>query len=620
MAQIVSSEHGEIIEQPFASEVFERLPEPKSAVSLTSSEYDKVKKWQARITVARKIRNEKLKDLSKYIDFYEGRQWHNDDDMPILKDKTTVNLVFANIKKELPYLYFQNPTPIVNPRRGEFELNAFAMKELLKYYTKFNMGTELKKHVRLCLLDAKFSFGCLKASYTPRFSVNPNKDQPVSAGYDDFGQPIFVYDDENNVLTEPDEILTSELYYIERISPREILIDPECRNFTERAKWVAQEIVKPLKYLKENKLYKNTETLARNIELSDIFKTTLHKTTEEVSASKELYGEDNEKVRFVEIYDLENDELLVLPDNADYFIREEKIFMSPFSFLKFNESPDNFYSFSDVSVEIPLQQEINIGRSMMITHARRSARKYFYSEETFRGIDDIEGMGAAKNPEDMTFFKVAEYDKPPAPLGMATQDPVIFQNLYQSRIDYNEVVGSTEAQRGLTERRKTKGEASFQESHSTVRRGDKQSLVADFIVDTYSNLAKLMQATLTVPQAIKIIGDSGIFWSQVGRKDIQGEFHYEIEVSELRPQIPEMDRKELSEFIFALSNILNSILANPVGPMVFNIQGLVGELAKSYPSINVSKILNVNVTPEQIAQMVMMQLKQGGEQKQIAEE
>lgn len=611
MPDIISAEHGEILEQPQASETFKKLPEPKKIIP-EGTDFNKVKKWQQRIAVARKIREEKLKDLKLLMDYYEGIQWHLNDNMTILKDKTTVNLIFSNIKKELPYLYFQNPTPIVNAKRGEFEFNAFAQQELLKYYTRFNLNTEFKRHVRLAILDAKFSFGILKVSYTPKFSINPNANKPVIAGYDDFNNPIFIIDSETgNVLFEPNETLVSELYYVERCSPREILIDAECRNFPERAKWIGHEIVKPLKYLKDNDLYKNTENLSRNVDLSDLFRTTLQKTSEEIQAAKELYGEDTEKVKFVEIYDFENQELLVLPDNTHWFIREENIFLNPFSFLKFNEKPDEFYPIPDVRIEKPLQQEVNIGRSLMITHARRSARKYYYSEDTFRGIDDTEGIEAAKNPDDMTFFKIADYDKPPEPLKLAVQDPTIFQNLIQSRTDYNEVTSSTEMQRGVTERRKTKGEAFFQEHHAAVRRGDKQSLVADFIVDTYTNLGKLMQHTLTIPQAIQVIGKAGIFWSQVARKDIQGEFFYEIDVSELRPQIPELDRRELSEFIFALSNFMNAVAINPILIQIFNIKGLIGEFAKSYPSINVENILNVNVTPEKIADLVWQQIQTG---------
>lgn len=605
---IESDQRGEVIEQPMASEVYEKLPEPKR--KYRDEDYDLVQKWKARILVARKIRDEKLKDLNKLIDFYEGKQWHLDDDMPVLKDRTTVNLMFSNIKKELPYLYFQNPTPIINAKRPEFELNAFAIQELMKNYVKYNMGTELKKHIRLCMLDAKFSFGCVKTSYTPRFDVNPNKYKPIVNGYDEFGFPIFVYDEEGNVLLEDGEILTSEFYYIERISPREMLIDPECRNFPERASWLGQEIIKPLSYLKENELYKNTEHLARNIELSELFQKTLNKTTQEVQASRELYGDDTEKVKFVEIYDIENMKLLCLADNNDFFIRDTDIRLSPFSFLKFNESPDNFYPVPDARIEKPLQQEVNIGRSMMITHARRSARKYYYSQETFQGIEDNEGIESAKNPEDMTFFKIGDYDKPPKALDMATQDATVFQNLIQSRMDYNEVTDSTEAQRGLTERRKTKGEAAFQESHGAVRRTDKQSLVADFMVDIYKNLAILMQHTLTIPQALKIIGNAGIFWTQVQSKDIQGEFYYDIEVSDLRPQIPEMERRELAEFITALSNFINAIAANPILMQIFDVQGIIKEFAKSYPSLNVENVLNMAVTPEQIANMVMIQLQQ----------
>lgn len=619
MANIITDQGGEVIEQPQSSEVYERLKEPekKGLLNTGSSEYKKVQLWKARIAVARKIRKDRLKDSKQLIRYYENLQWEGIDDLPILNDKTTINLIFANFKKELPNLYFQNPTPIVNPKRGEFALNAYAMQELLKFYTKFNMGIELKKHVRLAILDAKYAFGTLKVSYTPKFGVNPNANKAIIAGYNSFGEPLFLTDENNNIVAEPENIIVSELYYVERISPLEMLIDAECRNFINRAKWVGQEIVKPLNYLQNNKLYENTEFLSSNVELTEIFKDVFNKTTEEISAVKELDTDDSKQVRFVEIRDFENNELLVLPDGEDFFIREEPIVVkNTYSFLKFNESPDNFYPLPDWRIEKPLQREINIGQSQFITHMRRASRKYYYGPNTFAGEDEDKEIEKAKNPEDMSFFKISDYGQPPQPLETAQMDASIFQYFYQSRSNYNEVVGSTEMERGLVERRKTKGEAVFQEGHSAVRKGDKQGLVADFIVETYKNLAELMQHTLTVPQAIQIIGNTGIFWTEVNSKDIKGEFFYDIEISDMRPQIPEIDRQELSEFIFALSNILNSILANPIGQLIFNIQGLIKEFAKSYPSINVENILNGQITPQQIADAVMLQLQSGNNSNQ----
>ncbi len=210
----------------------------------------------------------------------------------------------------------------------------------------------------------------------------------------------------------------------------------------------------------------------------------------------------------------------------------------------------------------------------------------------------------------MSFFKVGTYGEPPKPLEMASQDATVFQNLIQSRVDFNEVSGSTEMKRGVTERRKTKGEATLQEGHQVVRQSDKQSLVADFIIDTYQNLAKLMQNTLTVEQAIKIIGPTGTFWTKVTREDIVGEFFFDIDVQDLRPQIPELDKQELNEFIFALSNFINSLTSNPLMMQVFNMQGTVKEFCKSYPNIDCENLLNMNVTPEQIAKMVIEQQQQ----------
>ena len=97
MADIISSERGEIIEEPLASEAFERLPEPDGI----SAADDKVKMWRARIDVARKIREIKFKTLNTLINYYEGIQWFFDDKDESVNyntDRATVNLIFANIK------------------------------------------------------------------------------------------------------------------------------------------------------------------------------------------------------------------------------------------------------------------------------------------------------------------------------------------------------------------------------------------------------------------------------------------------------------------------------------------------------------------------------------------
>lgn len=606
MTKMTSDQSGTIIEQPLASEVYTTLPQPADYLTKAT---DKVKKWRSRIDASRAMRDIKLSPLEKWIDFYEGNQWGNKDEsgIDVVGDRATVNLIFENIKQELPSLYFDNPYPIVTAKRNEFELSAFAMQELLKNYIKYNMGTELKKHVRLAILDAKFIFGCLKTTYTPRFSVNPNKGQPVIIGYTPDKIPIFQQDEEGNFVAHPDKIITSDLYYVERVSPREMLIDVECRNFVKRSPWIGQEIVKPLEYIKESKLYKNTEALSANVEYRQRFP---DRTSEEESAARQLSDSvDTEKVRFVEIHDLENNELLVLADNGTEFIREEKMYMNPFTFLKFNEKPDAFYPVSDIKQEIPMQQEVNIGNTLMLIHARHSARKYVIDNETFSNIDEEEGMEALKNPEDMTIVKCSDIEHAPVPIGMAPSDPGIYQSLMQSVNNFNRIAGGTEAGTGFTQRRKTGKEAQFQEQHGAVRRVDKQNLVADFVTETFTNLGQLMQATLSTKQAIKIIGAAGMFWTQVERKDIQGELFYEVDVMDIRPQVPDQDKRELAEFIQSIASFMGALAQNPLFMQVMNIQGTIKELAKPYPSLKVENILNGQITPEQVAQAAKLQME-----------
>ena len=594
---------GEIIEQPASSEVYETLPEPEDNNTVST---DEVRKWRSRIDAAREVRDIKLKSLEAWIRIYEGFHWAIEEGEEVALDLSTVNLIFANIKKELPNLYFQNPEPVVSARMKEYELPAFALQELMKFYINYNMGTELKKHVRLAILDAKFIFGTLKTTYTPRFSVNPNKGKPIVLGYTPDKRPVFKIT-EDGVQMEPNQILTSELYYVERVSPTEMLFDVSCRNFVERSEWLAQEIVKPVSYFKNNALYENTENLQSNVDIRDIYK---NKDDKEISAARKLSDKDDtELCRVVEIHDLKNNKLYVLPDNSNNFIREEGALMNPYSFLKFNEKPDSWWPVSDIKQEIPLQQEINIGRSMMMAHARRSARKYFYDEETFNGISPVEGIEAMKDPSDMTLVKVNDLEHRPRVAELAVQDPSIFQNLMQSHNDFNLVSGGTEAGTGFTQRRKTKGEAQFQEGHGAVRMVDKQNLVADFVSETYRNLGELIQATLTKTQAIKIIGPTGIFWTEVKSGDIEGEVFYEIDSAELRPRTPDSDKAALGEFIGIVVNFLGAMSQNPLLQQVFDLQGTIKEIAKSFPNVNAQNILNGQITPEQIATLALKQME-----------
>jgi len=563
------------------------------------NDLDKLELWKRRISVAKRDRDEYVgKDHNVLIDYYKGNQWHNADGLPILEDNTTVNLIFANIKKEMPYLYYQNPTPIVEAKRMEFETGAIAAQELLRFYTKYNLKTSLKKHIRLAILDSKFAFGCMKAIYTPKFESNPNAGDPIQIGIDAFNDPVYLTDDEGNLVSETNMLLVSELFAAERISPKDMLIDPECGNFIERSKWIGQEIIKSLDYIKRSPLYKNTDDLQSNVTLEEVLRRTSEK------AIREL---DEERVKIYEMYDIETKELLVLAEGHTKFIRIAKFNVQPFSILKFNEIPDEFYALADVAVEKPLQQEINVSASMVITHARRASRKYVYEEKS---ISD-EQLENLKDPGDMTFAAIKDWNKPPKALESATQDPSIFQYTSQSKINFNEVVGSTEMERGVVERRKTFGEAKFQEGHGSARRSDKQSLVADFVSEIYTNIFQLMQFNLNTEQAIKVIGPKGKFWTKVKREDIQGEYFVDIEVAELRPNLPEVEKADLIQFVQILGQFLMQAANNPLTNVVVNIKGLISELARSYPNLNVEKILNMGMTPNDIAKMAVAMNQQG---------
>jgi len=566
--------------------------------------------WRDRIERSKKIRKKFLKEVKEFIDFYVGIQWGSR--KTTLSEKAVVNLIFNHIKTQLPFLYFQNPKWYCRPKGNkdnivQTKLNAQLAQTFLNYYAKENLGIALKKEMRLAILDAYFAFGTIKVGYVADFEINPNYEKFNILGQDERGDPIYEVNSETGEIMrdETEEIVTNEAFYARRRSPRVMLFDPEAENYFEGGRYIAEEIVKSVQDVKNSKLYENT----KNLEPSFSVKPGYALDEQDKDDMPEI-REDLERITLYEIYDLEHDKLIVLADDHDEFLRDENmpegIEDCPYEFLRFNEIPDELYPLSDIKNLKPVQEEYNLGRSMIMTHAKRFARKYGYKSDTFPPGEEATEIEKFKDPEDGTLFKYLE--SMPEPVKDAPLDAAVYASFEQSKQDFREVGGATEHERGVVERRKTAYEAAQIAKPAGIRREDRKSLVEDFASGIGRKFVQSMQANLTIEEAVEIAGQAGMEWQNVSRENIAGEFYIGVEVGTAAPSIPEFERQELMNVFQVISQMPSELVMIHV-----NFEGILKSLPKYFPLIESDEIIN---TPEKAKQMKdwITQMKQKQQQ------
>lgn len=560
--------------------------------------------WNDRIERARKIRKKYFEDrkvnVKRLIDFYKGNQWG---DLQVsLPEKPTVNLIFQHVKSQLPSLYFQNPRWYVRPKgrfKKDFENSAILAEELLNYYVEENLRISLKKQIRLAILDAFFSYGCIKVGYVGAFEPNPNYGEFKILGEDESGEPLYAKDENGQLKIDEDEnIITNEAFLASRISPRHMLFDPECENYFESGRWVAQEIIKSVQDVINSKLYSNTNGLKESFSVESGYSLSSKETDYWQDDVPEV-KDDTNRIRLYEIYDTEHDKILVFAEGHDRWLRNEEmpdgIEGSPFSYLRFNEIPDEMYPMSDIEPLKPIQEEYNLGRGMVLTHAKRFGRKYGYVKDKFGGEDPVKEIEKLKDPEDGTLFEVNELPLSGViePLADAPLDAAVYSNFEQAKQDFREVGGATEWDRGLVERRKTAYEASKLSGASNVRKEDRAMLVEDFCSEIGTKMLQSMQANLSTEEAIEIIGDEGKEWKTISRDDINGQYNVGVQIGTSAPRIPEQEKAELMELLGTLVKLPPNIILPEL-----NIKGTLEEIIKLYPLIKRENIFN---SPEQKA-------------------
>lgn len=571
---------------------------------ISKKERDEVSIWRSRIARAKAKRQDSLKIWQRGVEMYCGKHYDSIGDMA--GDHVVVNKIFASVRAALPSLIFSRPHFYVRERKAILAQDetgalvdisrdrALAKENWLNYRYKEGNG---HFQVRLSVLSSFFALGAVKVGYTPVFQDNKRRGEfdldeegnflmvqddktgdivpALSQGdYMRLDDGSIIYDDDGVPLLEPARIPGKGEYFIEWVPPENFLFDPEGKNDFRQHRWIIEEWVRPLREVRNDPLFKHakqvqgTEMLGakpaddndpNNLKVStQLFKDGMQ------AKDSDAVTEDETRVRGYEIWDFEKNEVLVLVESPptgsdvnDFFLRREKIPQGiehgPYVFLKFNEVPGRWEPYPDVAAMVPLQEEYNEARTRLLTHARRSDRKYIQLEGTFEDETELDHF---KNGGDMSVSTVTNLQGL-APVPMAPMDPANRDHFFVLNNDFNEVAGQGFEQRGVAESESATA-ASIMESRSQVRENDRRNnIVHDFIRDIGRKMLQAGQVYASEEEWIAIgdpdSQDPWDFQGIINPQMLEGEFEVGIEVGSMLPRTTAVERQQLSQLMVTLA-------------------------------------------------------------------
>lgn len=377
-------------------------------------------------------------------DYWENFQWRQVIDIPYYKPYS-VNLIYAELKKKLANMLYQNLNYILAPRPGHYSYNpemAMASASLKQDFlneivARSNKDQGFNEQVKLTAMDSYFRFGVMEIGYAADWR-NPAKRPPLFSDHDENEES------ETNRKIEDQEIPENERIYFKRIKASKFRVAVSDDIRLENCSWCGYE-----SYIYKSVLEKTKGIqLPKDFELINAgFAADYISGHGRVRQSYNRASSDSRDMiealargkacKVWKIWDNEDSKLkLLLEPNFD-IIWEDDFHYLPFATHRHDLRLDGWYPVPPIWQWLNPQDEINQAREQMRNYRRRFTRKFKYwgvdQEELEKFKSEIDGeMLKMKNPNSI-LEPVANPE-----IGISIQDA-----LNAGRDDFNIVSGSS---------------------------------------------------------------------------------------------------------------------------------------------------------------------------------
>ena len=481
----------------------------------TRQRLERLAKWKTRAHRAEQVRRdwETQYDVARCERYFLGQQW----EQGVRRTDVVLNHFLATIKVITPNLLFSQPKYYVRPRPGRAapagELRAAMGEGVLDFIG--GQDQNLKRSAKLAVLQAFFRLGVLKMVYDPRLEPNPSQGQPILESDGDGlplrdaeGEPIVKRDPlTGEIILEPKEVLTDELYRYTYVDARHLLLPDEGAD-RQRWTWIGEQVLVPLASAKADSRFP--------LSLRKQFTANTSGTETQAGAYSHLKSvQDDAQFRYTEIYDRIGKRLIVWAEGQGFedFLLDEMlppgIEDHPYALLCLGEPilgpTPNPWPMPFTRAWLDPQRDYNITRQQIMEGGKRSARKIVYDDSTFPDSD--EAVKFLQDPSDMGAAKVNDVMRPPQILATPDVNAAIYKNIPLLQNDWRIITGQTGARSGDPEAG-TATESTFVERAANLRDAELQDVINDWLAEGGQKMLQLVQGTLTLGLWVKMRGFS----------------------------------------------------------------------------------------------------------------
>lgn len=496
----------------------------------------------------------------EYLDYINCR-WdsiHDDDD----GEPCNVNSIFSNLQVEIPTLYFQHPHVNVFAKRPSFKREKFkpGMATPVMYQVDNIQGAKL--------LEVRLN------NVFDDINIEPIIERGVVDALAPYGYAVWKVGYGFNTEFEPDlnQEVTKTTYWVRRVDPRNVLIDPLASSFNDR-EFTVERIARKKKHLLRNQLYLKEEIEKLKPGTPEIYK-------------KRLDGIEGYKpklIEFFEYHDHVNKTIhwVVINKGKAVEIRQPlkvKNWMegSDFVFLDLNvATDDNVYPLSDIEPVIDQAKARNRIRTAQTKHIENWGISVFVESDFWISEEEEEVFRRSGNGVNM--YKVRnnalrENGMEIVPAPAIPRDLYTMDEVYKR--DNDETLGITDAQKGQTTG-DTKAEVLTVNNAANIRISRRRRKVKLAIIEIAKKLAALIRANDDSKTVLNVSGkmDDDDFieflkkefkdfnpevpFLEVDKQSWQGDYNFNFELEEMleRPKAVQIQQ---------LLNTVNQLSTHPI--------------------------------------------------------
>lgn len=517
-----------------------------------------------------------------------------------------VPIAFSNVNIQRAALTVYHPTITVNPRTRSAVTAAIVCEEVLNYeWRRGDMQAEVACAVDDMLimgngwvktgyqlarwgnsedsnrLNPESSQGLTNAQYEALYGalerpgVDTEFDKMVEESRKLFfkhhrmGDSLPTRSELARSLRENGTIIIHDRAILERISPFDMLVDPDATKLSD-AQWIAQRVPIRMDDAKDNTAW---EKRVRD-QLAAGVKNLANEDSNKVKGANDgnmagITGGNSDVHEYViawEFYDLHDGTMCLFPESMtdDFLVRPEPMpfkFGHPFVPLQNYSVPDEFWAIGELERIESLQYELNETRSDLINDRKTKRRKWIVEEwlwNSGEGHKSIEKVLTSPEHDQIAVVGDVPANKSIAASMVPVPQHDLDFHMYNIgpiiENDIAQVSGISEYQRGTSSLGAgTATEAAIINDGAVARQQEKQGKVETFMREAVRNLLMLKQQYMTVDKVLRIteggvsasarrfrdrLDDTGVqiqsnptgMFMSYGRSDISGEFDFDVEV------------------------------------------------------------------------------------------